>query len=198
VNAVSVLFVLLSVLYIGFGLTLFFSERSPLISTTRREPLLEESKRSTNDRLFMFWVALVIIVAILLGSSFAINHTARNASNHQSHHKLNTCLLWSTTAWAIITLIGMMVLKARGYSTKLLTGTFYGCLAGFSVLSVVFAVYFVGAVSQLIASILFKKEENALCRRNGCDARSGAVISISHHFNVESSCPLRFIVCFDN
>ena len=145
---------ILSVLYIGFGLTLYCSERSPLLSTTKREPLLEESKRSTNDRLFKFWIALVIVVALLLGSVFAIDRAAQQAANHQSHYKLNTCVGWSTAAWVIITIIGMLTLKARGYSTKLLTGTFYGCLAGFSVLSVVFTVYFVGAVSNLFAYAL--------------------------------------------
>ena len=124
----------------------------------RREPLLEESKRSTNDRLFMFWIALVIVVALLLGSVFAIDRAAQNAANHQSHYKLNTCVGWSTAAWVIITVIGMLTLKARGYSTKLLTGTFYGCLAGFAVLSVVFTVYFVGAVSNYSVHLLNREE----------------------------------------
>lgn len=145
VNAVSVLFVLLSVLYIGFGLTLYCSERSPLVSAARREPLLEESKRSANDRLFLFWVALVIIVAVLLLSVIGIQRTAQNAANHQTHFELITCVIWSAAAWAIITVIGVLTLKARGHSTKLLTGTFYGCLVGYSVLSLVFAVYFAGA-----------------------------------------------------
>jgi Ca2+/Na+ antiporter len=147
VNAVSVLFVLLSILYIGFGLTLYCSERSPLVSAARREPLLEESKRSANDRLFLFWVALVIIVALLLLSVVGIQRAAQNAANHQTHFELVTCVIWSAAAWAIITVIGILTLKARGHSTKLLTGTFYGCLVGYSVLSLVFAVYFAGAVS---------------------------------------------------
>ena len=154
VNAVSVLFVLLSVLYIGFGLTLYCSERSPLVSAARREPLLEESKRSANDRLFLFWVALVIIVAVLLLSVIGIQRTAQNAANHQTHFELITCVIWSAAAWAIITVIGVLTLKARGHSTKLLTGTFYGCLVGYSVLSLVFAVYFAGAVS------LFERSKN--------------------------------------
>ena len=147
VNAVSVLFVLLSVLYIGFGLTLYCSERSPLVSAARREPLLEESKRSANDRLFLFWVALVIIVALLLLSVIGIQRAAQNAANHQTHFELITCVIWSAAAWAIITVIGVLTLKARGHSTKLLTGTFYGCMVGYSVLSLVFAVYFASAVS---------------------------------------------------
>lgn len=154
VNAVSVLFVLLSVLYIGFGLTLYCSERSPLVSAARREPLLEESKRSANDRLFLFWVVLVIIVAVLLLSVIGIQREAQNAANHQTHFELITCVIWSAAAWAIITVIGVLTLKARGHSTKLLTGTFYGCLVGYSVLSLVFAVYFAGAVS------LFERSKN--------------------------------------
>ena len=154
VNAVSVLFVLLSVLYIGFGLTLYCSERSPLVSAARREPLLEESKRSANDRLFLFWVALVIIVALLLLSVIGIQRAAQNAANHQTHFELITCVIWSAAAWAIITVIGVLTLKARGHSTKLLTGTFYGCMVGYSVLSLVFAVYFASAVS------LFERSKN--------------------------------------
>ena len=154
VNAVSVLFVLLSILYIGFGLTLYCSERSPLVSAARREPLLEESKRSANDRLFLFWVALVIIVALLLLSVVGIQRTAQNAANHQTHFELDTCVIWSAAAWTIITVIGVLTLKARGHSTKLLTGTFYGCLVGYSVLSLVFTVYFAGAVS------LFERSKN--------------------------------------
>jgi len=179
VNAVSVLFVLLSVLYIGFGLTLYMSERSPLVSTTRREPLLEESKRSTNDRLFMFWVALVIIVTLLLVSVFGIDRAAQNAANHQTHYKLNTCVVWSTAAWVIITVIGMLTLKARGYSTKLLTGTFYGCLVGFSVLSLVFTVYFVGAVS------IYRKEESTqshAAKNVGCSKRVAFSVFVSQHY----------------
>jgi len=118
-----------------------------LVSAARREPLLEESKRSANDRLFLFWVALVIIVALLLLSVVGIQRAAQNAANHQTHFELVTCVIWSAAAWAIITVVGVLTLKARGHSTKLLTGTFYGCLVGYSVLSLVFAVYFAGAVS---------------------------------------------------
>ena len=106
----------------------------------------------------MFWIALVVVVALLLGSVFAIDRSAQNAANHQSHYKLNTCVGWSTAAWVIITVIGMLTLKARGFSTKLLTGTFYGCLAGFAVLSVVFTVYFVGAVSNYSVHLLNREE----------------------------------------
>ena len=178
VNAVSVLFVLLSILYIGFGLTLYCSERSPLVSAARREPLLEESKRSANDRLFLFWVALVIIVALLLLSVVGIQRAAQNAANHQTHFELDTCVIWSAAAWTIITVIGVLTLKARGHSTKLLTGTFYGCLVGYSVLSLVFTVYFAGAVS------LFERSKNQcnparwsiLLPKN-----SGDLVLISHH-----------------
>mmetsp|Transcript_10982 Transcript_10982/g.22392 ORF Transcript_10982/g.22392 Transcript_10982/m.22392 type:complete len:494 (+) Transcript_10982:177-1658(+) len=145
INCVSVLFVVLSCLYLGFALVLYWSERTPLVSSTKREPLLEESRRSTTNNLFICWILLIVVVTSLLLCALCLDRAAQNAAEHQSHFKLNTALLWSAIAFLVICFVGTMALKARGYSTKLLTGTFFGGLAGYSALCLTFAIYFINA-----------------------------------------------------
>ena len=154
INAVSMLFLLLSFFYIAFGLALFWYERSPLVSRVRREPILDQAKQTTPDRLFKFWLVLVVVAYALQSVAYTVFNDAKAQARHQSHGKLSHCMVWEVVAFTVVMILGMVTLKARGYSTKLMTGTFYGALVGLSLLCIVFGVFFISPHAVSI-SILF-------------------------------------------